>query len=441
MFTRPSFLADTSRRLRDGFLDPQKYYTELSDWIAETDKKIHALLPEPGRRMRLLSEAKETLQKHVDYRERPTLFCVPVAVKDIFRVNGFPTSAGSALPPETFEGAQSTVVSLLRAAGMLILGKSVTTEFALSEPGPTRNPHDLEHTPGGSSSGSAAAVAAGFCPVAIGSQTIGSIIRPASYCGVVGFKPTYGRVPFQGVIPLAPSMDHVGWFSQDVSGARGLGSILVDNWEMPVLDRRPVLGLPDETYLAELEPEGQEIFKARLTSFKEAGYVIRPTKLFENIRKLDEAARRLLCAEMARVHRDWFQKYNALYRAGTAQTIREGQRISPDEVKTLRAGRLELADQIEKLMDSEDIDLWISPSSTGPAPKGLASTGNRIMSAPWTYAGLPAVSMPFAKSRSGLPMGVQFVTRRNLDEKLLLWVEEMESLFLAHLHTNERNLG
>ncbi len=142
---------------------------------------------------------------------RPPLFGIPIGIKDIFHVNGFSTHAGSRLPPKQLMGEEAKCVSDLKKAGALILGKTVTTEFAYFEPGPTMNPHNPNHTPGGSSSGSAAAVAAGLCPLALGSQTIGSIIRPASFCGVVGYKPSYDRISRDGVIPVSPSLDHIGF--------------------------------------------------------------------------------------------------------------------------------------------------------------------------------------------------------------------------------------
>ena len=154
---------------------------------------------------------------------------MPVGVKDIFHAAGFETRAGSQLPPELLTGPEADAVGRLRAAGCLILGKTVTTEFAYYEPEPTRNPHNLAHTPGGSSSGSAAAVAAGLAPLALGTQTIGSVIRPAAFCGIVGFKPSYGRISPEGLIFFSPSLDHVGLFTQDVAGMSLAAAVLCEN--------------------------------------------------------------------------------------------------------------------------------------------------------------------------------------------------------------------
>ena len=190
MLTQPTLLAEIADRLRSGDLDLHAYIDTLCDRIEQVDPQVQAFLPEPGRRARLHAAADELLATFPDPDDRPLLFGVPTGVKDIFHVDGFATYAGTAVPPEEFAGAEAVSIRRLRDAGGLIAGKTVTTEFAFFEPGPTHNPRNLAHTPGGSSSGSAAAVAAGLCPLAFGTQTIGSVIRPAAFCGVVGFKPT-----------------------------------------------------------------------------------------------------------------------------------------------------------------------------------------------------------------------------------------------------------
>jgi Asp-tRNA(Asn)/Glu-tRNA(Gln) amidotransferase A subunit family amidase len=421
---------DRAEATWQGDFDPKKYLNEFCDRIDQYDTQVRAFLPESDRRKRLLHEAEQLLRRHPDPTHRPPLFLVPVGVKDIFRVDGFPTKAGSNLPHVLFQGSEGPCVMALRQAGALIMGKTVTTEFALMEPGPTRNPHDLGHTPGGSSSGSAAAVAAGFCPAALGTQTIGSIIRPASFCGIVGFKPTYGRVPVGGILPLAPAMDHVGWFTQEVSGSRLLASILLSNWTPVEPGALPTIGIPDEAYLAEVEPDGQRVFAIMLRKLDDAGYSIRNTKSLSNLKEISEDAKRLLCGEMAMVHRGWFSRYEPLYRTGTAESIREGQKTSPEELEELRNRGRQLREQLEKEMETEGIDLWISPASTGPAPEGLTSTGNRILSAPWTYAGLPTISLPSGIAENGLPIGTQFITRFMADEKLLSWAEPIEKALM-----------
>jgi Asp-tRNA(Asn)/Glu-tRNA(Gln) amidotransferase A subunit family amidase len=212
-------------------MDLFAYIDEMCDRLEKLDPRIEAMLPEPDRRKRVLAEAKTLQTRYPDPARRPPLYGALVAVKDIFHVFGFVTKAGSVIPPELFAGPEAACVKMLRDAGALILGKSVTTEFAYFEPGPTRNPHNLTHTPGGSSSGSAAAVAAGLCVLSLGTQTIGSIIRPAAFCGVIGFKPTLGRVPTEGLVYFSRTLDQVGFFAQDMAGIELASSVLCRQWK------------------------------------------------------------------------------------------------------------------------------------------------------------------------------------------------------------------
>jgi Asp-tRNA(Asn)/Glu-tRNA(Gln) amidotransferase A subunit family amidase len=202
LYTREASLRQLAEQLRSGELDIITYINEANDWIEETEPIIQALIFEENRQQRLIREAEALLWKYPNPDDRPPLFGVLIGVKDLFNVDGFQTQAGSMLPPAEFEGAEASIITDLKNQGALILGKTVSTEFAYFQPGPTGNPLNPNHTPGGSSSGSAAAVAAGYCPLAFGTQTIASIIRPASYCGIAGFKPSFGRVSTQGVFSI-----------------------------------------------------------------------------------------------------------------------------------------------------------------------------------------------------------------------------------------------
>src|SRR6266566_7607570 len=225
----PAPLAATAAALRGGQIDLLAYLDDVCDRIDEFDTLVQAFMPEADQRVRLKTEAIALQARFPDPATRPPLYSIPVGVKDVFPVDDFPTQAGSHLPPEIFVAPEAACVTMLRAAGALILGKTVTTEFAYFEPGPTRNPHHLDHTPGGSSSGSAAAVAAGMCPLALGTQTIGSTIRPAAFCGIVGFKPTFGRIPRAGLILCSDSVDTVGFFTQNNAGIALAASVLCNN--------------------------------------------------------------------------------------------------------------------------------------------------------------------------------------------------------------------
>jgi Asp-tRNA(Asn)/Glu-tRNA(Gln) amidotransferase A subunit family amidase len=352
----------------------------------------------------------------------------------MFHVDGFLTRAGSRLPPELFSGSEAECVRALRSAGALILGKTVSTEFAYFEPGPTRNPHNLEHTPGGSSSGSAAAVAAGFCPLALGTQTIGSTIRPAAFCGIAGFKPTYGRISTEGLIKCAESVDTVGFFTQDASGVALVARVLCKGWqalENFETARLPVLGVPDGPYLAQASPEGLAAFEKQLTLLEDAGYEVRRVTAMEDIEAINHRHMRMVFAEMARVHDQWFAQYASLYSTRTAEAIREGQEVGTEELAECRVGRSLLRQDLDRLMRQNGIDLWVCPSAPGPAPEGINTTGNSIMNLPWTHAGLPTISLPAGQAENGLPLGLQCVGASAADEHVVAWSESLAEVLKA----------
>jgi Asp-tRNA(Asn)/Glu-tRNA(Gln) amidotransferase A subunit family amidase len=387
---------------------------------------VRAFVPEEGRFDRLRREARELLDRLPRPDARPPLFGVPVGVKDIFHVDGFVTRAGSRLPPEALRGAEAGSVTLLKNAGALIVGKTVTTEFAYFAPGPTRNPHDLAHTPGGSSSGSAAAVASGLCALALGTQTIGSISRPAAFCGVVGYKPSYDRISREGVIPLSPSLDHVGVFTPDVAGAIRAASVLCRDWRFEIGERGPVLGIPEGPYLSNATEEGLAHFRSVCQRLSTAGYEVRPVAAMPDFEAIRERHNLILAAEAAHVHADWFARYADLYHPKTADLVRRGQAVSDGELASALVGRERLRAGLAALMDAHGIDLWIAPSAPGPAPQGLDSTGDPVMNLPWTHSGLPTLSLPAGKAGDGLPLGLQVIGRWYADETLLSWAGQIE---------------
>src|SRR5438034_7056961 len=417
-------LIETAAALHTGELDLLNYINQLCDLIDMAEPRIQALLPEADRLARLLSEAQALQVRFPEPANSPPLFGIPVGIKDIFRVDGFPTRAGSQLPVELFTGPESDCVCALRSAGALILGKTVTTEFAYFEPGPTRNPRNLDYSPGGSSSGSAAAVAAEFCPLAIGTQTIGSTVRPAAFCGVVGFKSSYGRIPMTGGILCSETFDHVGIFTSDAASMQLAASQLCQNWrkvEIQIPGDLPTLGVPDGPYLEQASAEGLAAFEHQLVLLKKAGYTVRHVKTLEEIDNINRQHSRLVFAEMAQVHSEWFMHYASLYRPRTASAIREGQEVSAEELFILRDSPAKLRAELETLMAQVGIDLWICPSAPGPAPKGITSTGSPLMNLPWTHAGMPAISLPAGYATNGLPLGLQCVGAFMTDEYLLEW--------------------
>lgn len=422
-------LIETVDSLRKGLIDLSSYVEEACDRVDALDSEIRAFLPEPGLRARLTREAAALKERFPEPTTRPPLYGLLVGIKDIFRVDGFPTRAGSQLPASLFDGPEASCVSALRSLGALVLGKTVTTEFAYREPGPTRNPRKLAHTPGGSSSGSAAAVAAGLCPLALGTQTIGSVIRPAAYCGVVGFTPSRGRVSTDGVIPFSKTVDVVGLFTQDVPGMRLVVSLLCRNWRGHLSEKQPgklpVLGIPEGAYLEQASREALDALERFLKVLEEAGCSLRRVRVLDNIAEIAARHEKMIAMEMAQTHDPWFKEYESLYRTQTAAMVRRGQKVQTDELAEARVSCEQLRAHLQKLMVGQGFDLWVSPAAPGPAPEGLESTGSAAMNLPWTHAGLPAISIPVGRSSNGLPLGVQLVGAFMEDEHLLMAAERL----------------
>lgn len=410
-------------QLRSGEIDLLEYVNGVSSKLEEQEPTIQALVPGTWFRERIRRDASRLLEQYPDPSSRPALFGLPIGVKDIFRVSGFPTQCGARLPAQLFDGPEATCVTRLREAGVVIIGKTVTAEFAWYEPGPTHNPYNLNHTPGGSSSGSAAGVACNFFRCALGTQTAGSITRPAAYCGVVGFKPTFGRISTFGVVPVSPSADHVGLLGKTVSELELLLPVICKSWH-PVASgdanvRKLVLGVPEGPYLEQATANAREHFEKHLVRLQETGCAVKRVKALSAIEQVNHYHLKMITAELARVHQEWFGQYKDLYRAKTREGIEEGLTITDSELERFRSGRAELRNELETQMESEGIDLWICPSATDHAPKGLGSTGSPTMSIPWTFAGLPTISLPAGLDDENLPLGVQLAARFMGDEFLI----------------------
>ncbi|MEU9129241.1 amidase [Kitasatospora sp. NPDC048540] len=444
--------------LRAGDPALPEYVERLCARIDRLDPVVRAFVPEPGRHHRLAEAARE-LQARTDgtappaHRTppahhtspappaappagRPPLYGVAVGVKDVIQVAGLPTHAGSALPPGVLGGPQASLVTRLLAAGALVAGKTVTAEFAVRAPGPTRNPRDPAHTPGGSSSGSAAAVAAGLVPLAVGTQTVGSVIRPAAYCGVVGFRPSYGRIPVDGVIAHSPSLDTVGVFTSDLAGARLAATVLCDDWRpgpaeaaagsaVPAGGRPPVCAVPGGAYLERAEPAARAEFDRTLRLLREHGLTIRALDLPADFDGLVQHLRLINRYELAQVHAELFARFGALYRPETAAAIRRGHEITAADHSAALHARDGFRRRLAAFTADEGIDLWLTPAATGPAPRGLDSTGDAVMSLPWSYAGAPAVTLP-AGRLGRLPLGLQCVGAVGADEELLACAAHVE---------------
>lgn len=409
--------------LRTGSTSVHALVDGICDRIAAVEPLVQAYVAESDRRARLHAEADALVARWPEPANRPELFGIPTAVKDIVRVDGFETRAGSDVAPDVLAGPQAVLAGRLRAAGALVVGKSVTAEFASAAPGPTRNPHDLDRTPGGSSSGSAAAVAAGMAVLATGTQTIGSMVRPASFCGIVGWKATHGRIPLDGVIAHSPSLDTLGFFGADVDSVRTAARMTCDGWvetvETPPAASPPALGVPIGRYLAQADDDALAVFSDQCARLRAAGYDVREVDVLSD---LDEVLTHNLTVnryELARTHDTWFDPHRAAYRDITAAAIEHGRSISgADYAVSLRHLR-DLRAGFPGRLEESGVQLLVTPGAVGAAPLGIGYTGDPAMALPWTYAGLPAVSLPAARTPSGMPLGLQLVGLAGSDEALL----------------------
>ncbi|HXV25562.1 MAG TPA: amidase [Alphaproteobacteria bacterium] len=356
---------------------------------------------------------------------------LPVGIKDIFDTAAIPTENGTVLDAGRVPIHDSWVVARLKAAGALIMGKTVTAELAYLAPGKTRNPHNPDHTPGGSSSGSAAAVAAGMVPLAVGTQTGGSVIRPAAYCGVVGFKPTFGRIPRTGVLSQSPSLDTVGVFARSVEEAAMLAEQLFGHDEgdpdtaltpFPALLKIALSDPPVKPALVFVRTPGWD----QADDDTKAAFAELVEELGDSCDSFDlpapfaQAFDLRACinyAEMAKT----FHHYEA----------RGRDRLSPKIQSALDQGKRTLARDYLTALDWRSVfnsgldeifsryDAILTPAAPGPAPEGLGNTGTSIFNGLWTLCGTPAITVPLLKASNDLPMGVQIVARRGDDARLL----------------------
>ncbi|WP_144636445.1 amidase [Bordetella genomosp. 13] len=352
---------------------------------------------------------------------------VAFGVKDVIDVAGMPTRCGSEAIGGDPRDLDAACVAQLRQAGAVPIGKTVTAEFAYVTPGPTRNPHHLGHTPGGSSSGSAAAVAAGMVELALGTQTGGSIIRPAAFCGVIGFKPTFGRVHRQGMHVLCDTLDTIGWFTRTLEQAAATARVFLGaTGEDTSIDRAPRVALLPARALGTLSPAAQAALDNHAALLREHGaHIIEPdcdADLIELLRvhgdiMLAELARGLLSLRMARPEGPTPALRNAMDR---------GLSITPVDYADLQQARTRLAQRWQDRF--ADVDVILTPSAPSEAPAGFATTGSSVFNRVWSLLGWPCVHVPTGKTPAGLPVGVQCVALPDRDLELLAWTQWMQRL-------------
>jgi len=420
---------DAARAIRDGAISSEELTAACLARVREVDDKVQAwafLDPEHA-----LNQARARDQERREGQPTGPLHGVPVAVKDIIDTEDMPTEDGSVLHAGRTPTHDATVVAMLRAAGAVIFGKTVTTELATYAPGKTRNPHNPEHTPGGSSSGSAAAVAVGMVPLALGSQTNGSVIRPASFCGVYGFKPTHGLIPRTGVLKLSRTLDQVGGFARSIEDLALLGEQLI-GWDEDDPDTRPRARPPlVETACAEPPLPPQLAFVKgpaweRASEETKQAFAELVAALSDRVFEVDMAGsteraldyhQTIMEAEMAaNLDLEWEKgrdrvspSLRAQLERGRGVTALDYQRACA-RIPLLNAGFDNVFERCEAI---------VTPAAAGTAPRGLDSTGDPAFCSLWTLCGMPALNLPLMRGENGLPLGVQLVGPRGSDARLL----------------------
>ena len=384
----------------------------LTQWLNAPAKMREAALQRCLERIR---EAEPSIHAWVQVAAqknsgRGLLSAIPYGVKDIVETKGLLTEYGSPIYKGRIGTTDAAIIREMRKHGALLLGKTQTTAFAYRTPAPTRNPRNLEHTPGGSSSGSAAAVAAGMVPFTIGEQTRGSVLRPASFCGVTGFKPTFGLLSMEGVFPLSKSLDTLGFFTHTPADMSALWSALGHSMGS---SEDVDLGVPEP--IPNVEPAMAAAFRNAVARLRSAGAIIRPVDIAGDLDKLADANLTVMLYEGARFHKQRYEKYGDRL-ADIADLVREGLQISvkryDETLRYIESGRRQFADHFRRT------PVILTPAAVGPPPAGLASTGDPRMNASWTALGTPAISIPMPVG-SALPLGLQLTSERGQEARLL----------------------
>ena len=419
---------EAAEKIAGGDISAEEYIKACLDRIAAIEDKVHAfahLDPKDA-----LAQARALDERRRNGQSIGPLHGIPVAIKDIFDTADYPTECGSPLLKGRQPTRDSTVVARLRVAGAVIIGKTVTTEFAYFHAGATRNPHDIERTPGGSSSGSAAAVAAGMVPLAIGSQTNGSVIRPASYCGVYGVKPTHGLVSRARVLPLSRTLDHVGTFARSLADSALLLEAIA-GYDVDDPDTRAVAAPNFLEIVGDEPPLPPQFAFVRTPIWDKAdtdtraafealtarlGECAKPIELPAAYAKAWDDQRVIMAVEMAHNLGEVVDRGGDVSSSVLRDLIAEGRGISAvrylaarDQARHYVAGLNEIFTQYDAIL---------TPATTGIAPKGN-STGSPAFCTLWSLTGLPAVTLPLLNGEGGMPLGVQLVGPAGDDARLL----------------------
>jgi Asp-tRNA(Asn)/Glu-tRNA(Gln) amidotransferase A subunit family amidase len=418
-----------AQALRDGALSAETLVEACIERVQAIDGEVAAWAffdPEHAR-----AQARALDRSRKEGKPLGPLHGLPVGIKDIIDTTDMPTEDGTVLHAGRRPLADAAVVSMLRRAGAIVFGKTVTTEFATYSPGKTRNPHNPRHTPGGSSSGSAAAVAAGMVPLAVGTQTNGSVIRPAAFCGVVGFKPTHGLVPRTGILRQSRALDTVGVMARTVLDVAAMMEC-VAGYDEDDPDTRPVARIPFAAIAAEDPPFPPSLALARTPIWERLDAESRAA--FDELAShLGDRMQTLELPDSLSAAWDWHRiiMETDIAASFAADYERGADRLSESLRRQIERGRATLAfdyldalARIPRLNDSftevfDRYDAIVTPAAPGAAPEGLERTGDPAFCTLWTLCGMPAITLPLLSAGNGLPIGVQLVAKRGDDARLL----------------------
>ena len=429
--------SELAAQLREGEISSVEVCSQYIERIGKFEKDVKAW--SHFNKKLLLEKAAEADEHRISGKPLGVLHGFPVAVKDIIGTLDMPTECGTTIRKKMNTSQDSEVVNLLKVAGAIIMGKTETTELAYFHPGKTTNPHDYKRTPGGSSSGSAAAVAAYMAPLSIGSQTNGSTIRPASYCGVVGYKPSYGLISRYGILKQSDKLDQVGLFGKSVEDVALLARVLIkkDLFDpstihysaedmMDVCRKGPLFDPKFIFYKTKnwknIDKESQKSFEIFIKTFKKNIEVFDTPSYFDDIPKYHKIIHE---TDMANNFQLYYKKYKKKLSKEMVSAIERGLKNSATEYA-------EAIDFMKRSYDSykevfEDYHGVLTPASSGVAPKGLGNTGSSEFSTAWTYLGLPSISLPLLTGKNDLPLGIQLIGDKHDDLRFLgvaNWVEK-----------------
>ena len=381
----------------------------------EVESKVHAWVTVD--REAVLAEAQQCDAEAARKQFRGPLHGIPIGVKDIFYTKGLRTTMGSPLFHDFVPREDARVVGRLKQAGAIVLGKTVTTMFANLDPGPTRNPWNLAHTPGGSSSGSAAAVAAGMCPVALGSQTVGSVGRPAAFCGVPSLMPTQQRISLKRVWPLAWSLDHVGMFGRSVADLEIMLDVMAESAvEKPAPRETYRIGVIRDSFYEHASPEARSLNDGLANKLADAGFEVEEARLPAVFELWPAILRTIARSEAASNHSELFPSNRDTYAPKIRALVETGMLINASDY--VRARRIRRVYQREMVKLFDRFDALMTPAAPGTAPDP-STTGDPVMNGPWTLANFPTMTLPHAYGANGLPISVQ-LSAAPLQEGLLL---------------------